>query len=148
MLIDITRTIGLDDVAFPGDPKSHVVHSSVPLSAGSYTLSSLAISAHCGTHLDTPRHFYAEAQAVDQLALERFCLDALVVSAKDVKELGPQQVNWDQLRPGMALLFRTDNELLPRDEFQEQHVTLNLTLAQRMIEAGIGIVGCYLCTWS
>src|SRR3990172_10406911 len=39
----------------------------------------LTISSHIGTHIDAPRHFYADGEPVDRMALERVVMREAVV---------------------------------------------------------------------
>src|SRR5215470_12212930 len=39
----------------------------------------LTLNTHIGTHIDAPRHFYADGCAVDELALERLVMRQAVV---------------------------------------------------------------------
>src|SRR5215468_10941492 len=39
----------------------------------------LTLNTHIGTHIDAPRHFYADGGAVDELALERLVMRPAVV---------------------------------------------------------------------
>jgi len=36
-------------------------------------LSAISLSAHLGTHVDAPLHFFENGKSVDQLALETLC---------------------------------------------------------------------------
>ena len=59
---DISILLGLEDVTYPGDdPYSREEISSIAVGAA-YNLSTLTLSAHAGTHIDAPNHFFDKGE--------------------------------------------------------------------------------------
>jgi arylformamidase len=92
---------------YPGDPPV-LIEQVLRHDRDGIQLSRLSLGSHTGTHVDVPRHFLADGAAVDQLPLERFCCEALVLacpSSGGVIDLA--QADWQRFRPGDALLLAT-----------------------------------------
>ena len=51
----------------------------------------VTLNTHVGTHIDAPRHFYADGGAVDELALDRLVMRAAVVLDVSGKPAGAGQ---------------------------------------------------------
>jgi len=140
MLIDITRTLGLDDRAYPGDLGFELTRISDVAIEG-YTLTEFRGTLHCGTHFDTPAHFFPDGATVDQLPLERFDLPALVVDCGQADNVTAQQLVGLELPRDGAVLFRTRNRALPRDRYTRDHCAVSEDAAAALLAVGVGIVG-------
>ena len=91
-IIDISQEI-LSCAVYPGDPQpeKQVLYST---GAGDlYNLTSFAMCAHNGTHVDAPFHFLHNGKTVDQMNLTHFVGDCFVarhagdVTAADAEEI-------------------------------------------------------------
>ncbi len=136
MLFDITRTVGLDTLVYPGD-RPHRINR--PGAGGD--LPELELGAHTGTHVDAPAHFVEGGATLDQIPLDRFYCRARVIDGRGRKVLGAETVAGTEIRAGEAVLFRTDNERLPREQFSTDYVHLTAELARRLIELEVNLVG-------
>ena len=64
---------------YPGDPKpERIVLKSIAGGDG-YNLTAFSMCAHNGTHVDAPTHFLAEGRTLDQVPLEAFVGECVVV---------------------------------------------------------------------
>ena len=135
MLIDVTRTLGLDSVCWPGDA---VFRTSPALSIAAgdpANLTKLEMTNHVGTHLDAPLHCIDGGAALDEWPIERFRLPAWVLEARPRSKLiGPEALERRRIDPGQAVLFKTANGELPRDRFYEEYTALALQTAKRLAE--------------
>jgi len=73
----------------------------------------LSMFAHCGTHIDAPRHIFRSGKAVDQVELDRFIGEACVLdfSGKGANEaIAAQDLarHTGAVRPGDIALLRTN----------------------------------------
>ena len=91
-IMDISQEV-FSCAVYPGDPvpQMQTVYST---GAGDlYNLSSFAMCAHNGTHIDAPRHFLHKGKTVDQMDLSCFVGDCYVarhtgdVTAIDAEEI-------------------------------------------------------------
>lgn len=141
MFYDITRTIGLDTLTFPGDTPLELERLALMSSGDSYNLTAMRASCHTGTHLDAPWHFVDAGARLSDLPLSRFIMRAHVVDATQRSAIGLEAVAGLQLEPGDAVLFKTDNAGLSRAAFSEQVSGLTPALAQHLAQLGVGLAG-------
>ena len=64
---------------YPGDPKPQRQVLSATAAGDLYNLTGLSLCAHNGTHVDAPTHFLAEGRTLDQVPVEAFVGECLVV---------------------------------------------------------------------
>src|SRR5262245_2388490 len=75
-IIDLSHPLSDETPAFPGDPPPCITICDAtgrPSSAGERHMnaSHLALSVHCGTHMDAPFHFFGDGATIDRVPLER-----------------------------------------------------------------------------
>lgn len=142
-VIDISLALGPHTPVFPGDPPfERQVHGSLA-QEHPFELSSLRLSAHAGTHLDSPSHFIKGGAAIDQAPPGAFLLPARVVRSDGDMVLA-RDLGAIPTQPGRAILFRTRNSLsgLSREPgYHPDYVYLSLEAAQRCLELGAPLVG-------
>ena len=143
-LIDITVTLGTEAPVWPGDT-AYRREMGDTLAGGCVSdVSRLCLSAHAGTHIDSPAHFIAGAPKLDSYPIERFVLPATVVDVGDVASVRADHLAAADVRPGEALLVRTRNSatgLPTRRAFSEQFVALTAQAAQWCAARRLGMVG-------
>lgn len=141
MLIDITRTIGLDTLTYPGDEPASL-RRVASLERGDWiNLTHLSCSCHIGTHLDAPAHFIQGGATLDELPPERFVLDAHVLETAGTADVGPAELERLGLGRGEAVLLKTPNGNLPRAAFSEIFTGLSVAGARWLVEHGASLVG-------
>ena len=69
-LYDISLPVSDDLPVWPGDPHVRLQYINTITAGDPYTLSSIMMGAHSGTHVDAPSHFLAHGKTVDALSLE------------------------------------------------------------------------------
>lgn len=140
MLIDISRTLGLDDRAYPGDDPFVLQFISSAATEG-YSLSRFSGTLHCGTHLDAPAHFFADGATIEQLPLERFDLPCLVLDCGNADMVTADHLLRADLPRDGAVLLRTRNRQLPRDRYVADHCAVGEDAAAALLTAGVSLVG-------
>lgn len=107
------------------------------------TITHMAMSAHMGTHVDAPRHFFADGATIDEYPIDRFQGPGVVV---DVRRRGVVPVTADELegadlREGDFVLFCFGyGELFGTPEYAE-HPYLTAEVAHLLIERKVAAVG-------
>ena len=86
MIYDVTRPLDLGMAVFPGDlpfsrETTHVVEKN------GYRLTNFRMSAHCGTHMDSPSHFVAGGATIEKAPLDLLMGMALVLTVETGDEL-------------------------------------------------------------
>ena len=74
MWIDITRPLEPGMTVYPGDPAFELRTTQHDI----YKVSSVAMSVHCGTHIDAPSHFLLPGDT-DDYPVSRLCGEAVVL---------------------------------------------------------------------
>ncbi len=140
MLIDISRTIGLDDMPYPGDPATAFT-ALANIQLDGFKLTQVTMTLHAGTHLDAPSHFISGGKSIDQYAPDSFTPLCHVIELMTLSSIPPEILDGVQVRPGEAVLFKTVNGELDRGGFVERHAHIPIETARRLIELQVGIVG-------
>lgn len=141
---DISVLLGLENVDYPGDdPYTREEISSISDGAA-YTLSTLTLSAHSGTHIDAPAHFLERAKTIDLYTPESFILPAHVIHVEDVESIKPDSLKGLKTERGDALLFKTTNSssgLSRSGLFSERFVYMSVEAADMCVSLGAALVG-------
>jgi arylformamidase len=141
--IDISMPLQPGMASFPGDPE-FAVEPTYSFSRGDpYSTSRLTFGSHAGTHVDPPRHFLPNGEAVDRIDLEILngpCLVVLV--APNRREIGRSDLPPFPPHP-TRILFRTSNsERWDRgDGFFPDYVALTSAAAEELLRRGVRLVG-------
>jgi len=74
-------------------------------------LSKLVMISHHGTHVDVPFHMIPNGKKLHEYPVERWIRPAQVVSIKDKEAIRPSELEHLDIKPGDALLFKTENSV-------------------------------------
>lgn len=143
-VMDITVTLGAEAPVWPGDTPYQREMRDTMAGGNVADVSRLTLSAHAGTHIDSPAHFIASARKLDAYGVERFVLPAVVVAVDDVKAVRAEHLADVEIAPGEALLLRTSNSttgLCRRQAFSEEFVALTAGAARWCVDRQLGMVG-------
>jgi arylformamidase len=142
-IYDITVPLSSALPVYPGDPEVTITPLAQLQWGDAANVSRLVLSSHTGTHLDAPRHFFAEGLAIDSLDLHVLMGPARVCTFPQVTT----HLTADDLRPlGLAgtkrLLLQTPNAALwQKTGFQTNYVALTESAAYLLVEMGVQLVG-------
>lgn len=137
--IDISRTITGNALVYPGEAPPTMRRSSDIGRGDPYNVLELRCTTHLLTHLDAPRHFFPEGEAIDEIPPERFVSEAMVIEVKGAAVL-PEHV--PEQAAGLSLLFKTRNSDRwdPR-LYDPEHVYVSGPAAETMATRGVNLVG-------
>lgn len=79
-IIDISRDI-LKTPVYPGDPETYIDNAKRIRSGDSCNLNAIYTCLHTATHVDAPLHFIDGAESIDEMPLDLFIGECLVVEA-------------------------------------------------------------------
>lgn len=110
--VDLSWEFTADTPIYPGDPEPSVTVATTLENEG-YNLSTLVMGTQTGSHVDAPYHFSNEGATIDQMELDFFLGDAIVVRVTDKKaeeaitmeDIEPYK---EQITPGKIVLFNTN----------------------------------------
>src|SRR5882724_2990026 len=108
----------LIDVSVPLDARLPTYPNNTPFSlqpikriarGDSSNVSTLHMSAHCGTHVDAPRHFFDEGAGTEALALEMLIGRARVIEITSRTGIAAEDLTGIDLSEDVRLLIKTHN---------------------------------------
>lgn len=144
IVYDISVLLGAEAIDYPGFPP-YSMESIASMKEGKlFNLSKLVMIAHAGTHIDTPTHFFPDRKHIDDYPVERFILPAQVIGIKDKAAIRPSELENRDIKPGDALLFKTDNSISGRcasGVFCENYVYMTPEAADFCVEKKISLFG-------
>jgi arylformamidase len=140
----------LIDVSVPLDATLPTYPSNTPFTlepikriarGDSSNVSTIHMSAHAGTHVDAPRHFFDGGTGTEALPLEMLCGRTRVV------EITSRTISADDLSPldlseDVRVLFKTHNSRLWADPaFHAEYVGVTESGARHLVDHGVKVVG-------
>ena len=141
---DISVSLGDESIDFPGDTPYEREMAQTLEDGGDCNLSKMTMSAHAGTHMDAPFHFFSEGKTIDRFPVEKFVLSAVVVHVQNRISIDPVALENANVLPGEAILFKTRNSTESRIQngiFQEDFVYLSEKGADWCLQKGVGLIG-------
>ena len=143
-LYDISVSLGDESIDFPGDTPYQRKMVQTLEDGDECNLSEITMSAHAGTHMDAPSHFFSEGKTIDRFPVEKFILSAVVVHVQNRGSIEPEALEDVTVLPGDAILFKTGNSTEGRIEngvFEEDFVYLSEKGADWCLQKRVGLVG-------
>lgn len=108
----------------------------------------LHLYSHCGTHMDSPVHFDAGDQTIDQIPLRDCIGKAWIVELRDLPPKTPIEVSHlgevvTKFQSGDALLLRTgwSRHVGDPDYYRDNFQPISPELATWMVDSGVRMVG-------
>ena len=108
----------------------------------SSNVSTLHMSAHTGTHVDAPRHFFDEGPGAEALPLELLIGRARVVEVVSRSGISAADLSAIDLSEELRLLIKTHNsQLWSSPAFHEDYVGVTESGARHLVGQGIKVLG-------
>ncbi len=136
--------LGKESIDYPGDTPFSRTLLQTTKNGGTCDLSKLTMSAHSGTHIDTPAHFIPHGRTLDSYGVQEFIFPARVIKINNPQTILPSELTDLDIKPGEALLFKTDNSITGRCKnrsFTDKFIYLSLSAAEFCVEKKIKLVG-------
>lgn len=141
-LIDVTVPLDSNLPVYPGNARFEIEPVKRMARGDSSNVSTLHLSAHAGTHVDAPRHFFDEGAGTDRLPLELLFGRTLVVEVRTRAGIGPEELSNVDLSETIRVLFKTVNSRLwASAEFRSDYVGITAEGAKHLIDRGVKVVG-------
>ena len=109
------------------------------------TLSSFALGAHSGTHLDAPQHFIRDGVSIDEVPISALVGGARVIAIPDsVTAITAAELNRHAWKGSPRILFRTRSTLrgwMRSAQFHRDFTWIAPDAAQLLADAGVVLVG-------
>ena len=144
-VIDLTHTIHDDIQIYPGDPIPSISRG-LTHDKDYCHVDLLKLGSHTGTHIDAPYHFLKNGQRIDEIPVERFVGDGVLIDvfAKSDRELiEPAEVECyeDEITQGDFVIFRTGRDRYFGTPKYYLHPYLSAEGARFLVKMGVSLVG-------
>ena len=141
-LIDVSVPLQADLPSYPGNTPFSLEAIKRIANGDSSNVSSLHLSAHTGTHVDAPRHFFDDGPGVEGLSLDLLCGRVRVVEVTTRKGITPQDLAGVDLREDVRVLIKTANSRLwGQSEFHTDYIGLTGEGARYLVDRGVKVLG-------
>ncbi len=111
-IVDLSWEFTAETPIYPGDPEPSVTVATTLENEG-YNLSTLVMGTQTGTHVDAPYHFSNSGETIDNMELDFFLGEAVVVRVTDKK--ADEAITLEDIEPykeeiceGKIVLFNTN----------------------------------------
>jgi arylformamidase len=141
----------LIDVSVPLDARLPTYPNNTPFTlepikrigrGDSSNVSTLHMSAHAGTHVDSPRHFFDEGPGIEGLPLDLLIGRTRVVEVTARTGIAQEDLSGLDLSEDLRLLIKTHNSRLwGSPEFHTDYIGLTESGARYLVERGIKVLG-------
>jgi len=144
-VIDLTHTIHDDIQVYPGDPRPSISRG-LTHEKDYCHVDLLRLGSHTGTHIDAPYHFLKGGQRIDEIPVQRFVGDGVLidVSAKSDRDLiqpGDVEPYEDEIAQGDFVIFRTGRDKYFGTPKYYLHPYLSAEGAGLLVKMGVLLVG-------
>ena len=141
-LIDVSVPIDSTLATYPGNTPFSLEAIKRIAKGDSSNVSTIHMSAHAGTHVDAPRHFFDAGHGVESLPLEMLCGRARVVEVTTRGHITADDLAELDLRDDIRLLLKTRNSRLwGTPEFDRTFIGVAESGARYLVNRGIKVLG-------
>jgi arylformamidase len=141
-LIDVSVPLQATLPRYPGNTPFTLEAVKRIATGGSSNLSTLHMSAHTGTHVDAPRHFFDAGPGTDTLPLDILIGRARVIELSTRRAITAGDLGEFDLSEDVRLLIKTINSRLwAAAEFHTDYVGLAESGAKHLVDRGVKLVG-------
>jgi arylformamidase len=141
-LIDVSVPLDAKLPSYPGNTRFSVEPIKRISEGGSANLSTLHMSAHSGTHVDAPCHFFDPGAGAESLSLDILTGRTRVIELTTRKGVTAEDLAAFNLSEDVRLLIKTGNSRLwASPEFHTDYVGITESGAKHLVDHGVKLVG-------
>lgn len=142
--VDLTWDLTEKTPIYPGDPEPKISVATTVENDG-YNLSGVYVGTQTGSHVDAPYHVRNEGDTIENMELDFFFGEAVVIRVTDKK--AEEKITMDDVMPydarikeGTIVLFNTNwYKKVGTDEFF-QHPYLTLEVGEYLVKKGVRFI--------
>jgi arylformamidase len=141
-LIDVSVPLDATLPTYPGNVPFTLEPVKRIVGGDSSNVSAIHMSAHAGTHVDAPRHYFDDGGAIDALPLELLVGRARVVECSSGQRIGADELAHLDLAGDVRLLIKTTNSRLwASPQFHPDYVGVTESGAKHLVDRGVKVLG-------
>ena len=141
-LIDVSVPLDVTLPSYPGNTAFSVEAIKRIARGDSSNVSTLHMSAHAGTHVDAPRHFFDAGPATEALPLEMLIGRTRVIEVTSRTGIAAEDLARIDLSEDIRVLIKTSNSRLwASPEFHTDYIGVTESGARHLVDHGIKVVG-------
>ena len=144
-LVDLSQDIFDGAPTFEPDPTTHI-NAHLTIADLNYNMTEIIMSAHYGTHLDAPFHFFDDGRTVENLDVRNgfgvaHVLDFTHKKARDPIDLADFEPHKEKATAGSRLIFNTGwDKVLPDPDYFGGQPYLTVELTTWLAKQGVACV--------
>ncbi len=141
--IDISVPLRTGMVHWPGDADVSIERFKDLAHGDSSTVSAVNMTAHTGTHMDSPMHFFVDGKGIETMPFEATIGPARVIEIRDRDTIKAAELRGHRIRRGERVLFKTYGSAARwrNPEFDKKYVYISPEAAEYLAERGVRTVG-------
>ncbi len=130
-------------VHWPGDPEVKIDRILKMESGDQCNVSTISMSSHTGTHIDSPYHFIESGVTLDDLPLAAVIGKARVIEIADNESIKPGELRPHRIRKRERILFKTLNSerCWRTDEFVNDFVYIATESLKYLVDKKVRTIG-------
>jgi arylformamidase len=141
-LIDVTVPLDASLPTYPNNTPFSLEAIKRVARGDSSNVSTLHMSAHTGTHVDAPRHFFDAGAGTEALPLEMLIGRTRVIEITSRAGITAEDLSAIDLSEDVRLLIKTHNSRLwASSDFHTDYVGVTESGARHLVDRGIKVVG-------
>ena len=145
---DLSQLVSQDMLVYPSDPQPQF-EPFATMEKDKINVTRIAVGSHTGTHVDAPKHFFADGDGIDKEPLNKFIGEAIildisnVISGKGITDVDLDNYSKIIKRNDILLLYTgTNNKWKKEKAAQINNFTyLDLSAAEWIVDHRIKCVG-------
>ncbi|HLR61462.1 MAG TPA: arylformamidase [Lentibacillus sp.] len=138
--IDISQPLTNDMAHFPGDTPFNYELTFTKQHTGSVNVGQITGSVHTGTHIDAPYHYDSGGKTVDQLDINLYIGEAVVIDVSHTKKITAETLKPFNLDGATRVLLHTSLPNNPK-HFPDQMPELDPSVAAFLHEHDVNLIG-------
>lgn len=143
-IIDLSVPLNNDTSVFPGDPEIKIKEAAV-FEKNGYTVHSVCMGTHSGTHVDAPCHMLENGEPLDKIPIERFCGRGVYIEAE--KEPILEAIKRADIKKGDIILIHTGmDDKFGKAEYYAEHPAITEEAARYLVAKKVSMVGVDMCS--
>lgn len=142
-IIDLSQKLEKDMSYFPGT-KEVMIEQVSEINKGGFRLTSFNSTVHTGTHCDACAHYIEGGLLIDQMSLDTYIGDAVIVDVGVDKgrELPATILDDVEIKKGDILIFRSGfSQHWKTNKYIDDYPYLSKELAEKIVSLGVKAVG-------